>query len=83
MSGTKRVSSLAGLSIKTLFFTTLGILLFGIYFGILLNGENSLNVLNQLTDKKKQLIYDNKILKKKNQELQKEFFELKQLDSNM
>jgi len=83
MASTKRARSLAGLSIRTVFFTTFGILLFGIYFGILLNGENSLTVLNQLTDKKKQLIQDNKVLKKKNQELQKEFFELKQLDSNM
>ena len=70
---------LAGLSLKTLLVTTIGILLFGIYLGILIYGENSLTVLNQLKDKKVILLNEGDSLKKNNQELQKEYFELKQL----
>ena len=42
----------AGFSFKALLITAIGILLFGIYVGILMYGENSLTVLNQLKDKK-------------------------------
>ncbi len=83
MSAVKEVKTLAGLSIKTLFMTTLGILLFGIYLGVLINGENSVIVLKELKYKKQQLLKENKILKRSNQELQKVFFELKQLGSNV
>ena len=79
MAGTKEVEALAGLSLKTILVTSIGILLFGIYLGILIYGENSLTVLNQLKDKKQGLLLEEKRLKKNNQELQKEFFELKQL----
>ena len=58
----------------------LGILLFGIYVGVLVYGENSLTVLNQLKEKKQGLSLEEKILKVENQRLQKEYFELKQLE---
>jgi cell division protein FtsB len=76
----KRVETIAGLSLKTLLVTAIGILLFGIYIGILIYGENSLTVLNQLKEKKQGLFQEKKSLKAENQRLQKEFFELKQLE---
>ena len=75
-----KAEALAGLSLKTLLVTAIGILLFGIYVGILIYGENSLTVLNQLKVKKQALIQEEKALKIENQRLQKEFFELKQLE---
>ncbi len=71
---------LAGFSFKALLITALGILLFGIYVGVLMYGENSLSVLNQLAEKKENLLQEKKMLKIENQRLQKEFFELKQLE---
>jgi cell division protein FtsB len=80
MVNTQEVEAIAGLSIKALLVTTIGILLFGIYVGILIYGENSLTVLNQLKEKKQGLLEEGKTLKSENQRLQKEFFELKQLE---
>ena len=80
MSGVQKVEEIAGLSLKTLLVTAIGILLFGIYLGILLYGENSLTVLSQLKEKKRGLIQEERIIKQENQKLQKEFFELKQLE---
>ena len=80
MSGVQKVEEIAGLSIKTLLITAIGILLFGIYLGVLIYGENSLTVLNQLKEEKQGLIQEERILKTENQRLQKEFFELKQLE---
>jgi len=82
LAETKEVETLAGLSLKTLLVTTIGILLFGIYLGILIYGENSLTVLEQLKEKKHVLLKKGRTLKKNNQELQKAFFELKQLEPN-
>jgi len=76
----KRVEALAGLSLKTFLITAIGILLFGIYLGILIYGENSLTVLKQLKEKKHDLLQEKRVLKSENQKLQKEFFELKQLE---
>jgi hypothetical protein len=76
----KKAEALAGLSLKTLLVTAIGILLFGIYVGILIYGENSLTVLNQLKEKKQGLLQEKIALKKENQRLQKEYFELKQLE---
>jgi len=75
-----KVEAIAGLSIKTILITAIGILLFGIYVGILIYGENSLTVLNHLKEKKEILIQEEKNLKVENQRLQKELFELKQLE---
>ena len=80
MANTQEVGAIAGLSIKTLLVTAIGILLFGIYVGILIYGENSLTVLNQLKEKKQGLLEEGKTLKSQNQKLQKEYFELKQLE---
>ena len=74
------VGTLAGLSLKTLLMATIGFLLFGIYVGILIYGENSLTVLQHLKEKKRALKQEAQILKTENQKLQKEYFELKQLE---
>ena len=71
---------IAGFSLKTFLVTMIGILLFGIYIGVLMYGENSLTVLNQLKEKKQNLIQDERALKVENQRLQKVYFELKQLE---
>jgi cell division protein FtsB len=71
---------LAGLSLQTLLFTTIAILLFGIYVGVLMYGENSLTVLLHLQEKKMALQQEARLLKSQNQQLQKEYFELKQLE---
>ncbi|MCD6653842.1 MAG: hypothetical protein LT067_03610 [Sulfurovum sp.] len=80
MTDTQKVEELAGLSVKTLLITMVGILLFGVYLGILIYGENSLTVLNSLKEKKQGLIAEAKNMKAENQKLQKEYFELKQLE---
>jgi len=80
MANTQKVEIIAGLSIKALLVTTIGILLFGIYVGILIYGENSLTVLNQLKEKKQGLIEEVRALKSENKKLQKKYFELKQLE---
>lgn len=80
MANTHEVARLAGLSIKTLLLATIGILLFGIYVGILIYGENSLTVLQHLKEKKISLQQEAIHLKAENQKLQKEYFELKQLE---
>jgi len=77
---TNRVEAIAGLSLKAVLITAIGILLFGIYVGILIYGENSLTVLNHLKEKKEMLKQEEKHLKVENQTLQKELFELKQLE---
>jgi len=83
LADTQEVEALAGLSLKTILMTTIGILLFGIYIAVLMNGENSLTVLKQLKEKKQVLLQKGKTLKRENQELQKAFFELKQLEPNI
>jgi len=80
LADTHEVAILAGLSLKTLLTATIGILLFGIYVGILIYGENSLTVLQHLKEKKVSLVQEAQILKAENQKLQKEYFELKQLE---
>jgi len=80
MVDTRDEEGLAGFSLKAFLVTAIGILLFGIYVGILIYGENSLTVLNQLKEKKQGLIEEEKTLKNENQRLQKEYFELKQLE---
>lgn len=80
MGAVEKVGAIAGFSFKTLVVTMIGILLFGIYIGVLIFGENSLTVLQQLKEKKQNLIQENARLKNKNQYLQKKYFELKQLE---
>lgn len=71
---------IARFSLKTFFITAIGILLFGMYVGVLMYGENSLTVLNRLKEEKYRLSLEDKALKMENQKLQKEYFELKQLE---
>ena len=80
MAESEAVRTLAGLSLKTLLMATIGFLLFGIYVGILIYGENSLTVLQHLKEKKVALKHEAQVLKQENQVLQKEYFELKQLE---
>ena len=83
MAETQEVETLAGLSVKTSLLALVGILVFGIYVGVLIKGENSLTVWNHLKEKKQTLLIEGKSLKQENQKLQKEFFELKQLEPEM
>ncbi len=80
MADTGEEEGLAGFSLKAILVTAIGILLFGIYVGVLMYGENSLSVLNQLKEKKQSLSLEGRALKVENQRLQKEYFELKQLE---
>ena len=80
MVETREEEGLAGFSLKTFLVASLGVLLFGIYVGVLMYGENSLTVLTELHEKKERLTQEKKALKLENQRLQKEFFELKQLE---
>jgi len=80
LSTASRAEGIAGLSLKAILITVIGILLFGIYVGILMYGENSLTVLNHLKEKKEMLKQEEKHLKTENQKLQKELFELRQLE---
>jgi hypothetical protein len=80
MADTVEEEGLAGFSLKAILVTAIGILLFGIYVGVLMYGENSLSVLNQLKEKKQSLALEGRALKVENQRLQKEYFELKQLE---
>ena len=68
-----------GLSIRVIAMTAIVIMLFGVYLGILIYGENSWTVLNHLKHEKESLLTEATQLKSKNQRLQKDFFELKQL----
>ena len=80
MLDTRIEEGIAGFSLKTFLVTVLGILLFGIYVGVLMYGENSLTVLNKLKEEKQTLRKEKKDIRTENQRLQKEFFELKQLE---
>ncbi|MBN2768507.1 MAG: hypothetical protein JXQ68_05350 [Campylobacterales bacterium] len=74
-------SSLFGLSKKTLIYLSIVILLFGAYIGILLFGENSVTALIHLENEKRLLQQESQNLQNQNQKFQKEYFELKQLES--
>jgi len=80
--GIQKVEELLGLSLKVTLITAVVIILFGVYLGILIYGENSLTVLQHLKEEKKSLLREAKELKSENQKLQKEYFELKQLEPN-
>jgi len=71
-----------GLSWLKLLFAVSVVLLLGIYIGILLFGDNSLEVLLQLEEYETYLQDEIKSLKSENASLQKEYFELKELDAD-
>ena len=56
------------------------VIAFGIYVGDVLFGKSSLEVLLDLQDKKSELIKNVQEIKEQNAILQKEYFELKQLE---
>ncbi|NKQ41148.1 MAG: hypothetical protein HF962_06215 [Sulfurovum sp.] len=68
-----------GFSLKSILLILAGIVALGLYIGVLLFGENSLVVLNKLQNDKERLMLEKTEIKKSNQELQKEYFELLQL----
>ncbi len=71
-----------GLSWKKLIFAVVLIVALGIYIGILLFGDNSLQVLLGLEEYESYLKDDIERLKQENATLQKEYFELKELDAD-
>ncbi|MCF6201628.1 MAG: hypothetical protein L3J42_05860 [Hydrogenimonas sp.] len=72
--------ALFGLPLWRIFLAIAAVVALGIYVGILLFGPNSLTVLLGLEEQRS--IYESRIksLKAKNAALQKEYFELKQLE---
>ncbi len=71
-----------GLSWTKFLFLVLLVMAVGIYIGILLFGDNSLEVLLKLESYEDQLKDEVVRLKQENSILQKEFFELKELDAD-
>jgi len=65
-----------GFSLRSLVLIFGGILLLGLYGGVLLFGENSLEVLNTLRKERRQLESQKEQLQQENQRLQKRYFEL-------
>ncbi len=74
-----------GLSWAKLFIALVLVIFLGVYIGVLLFGENSLEVLFQLEEYEDYLINETDRLKLENAALQKEYFELKGLqpDGNL
>ncbi len=70
-----------GLSWKRFFFLFSLIVAFGIYLGVLLYGTNSVEVLLGLEDYENYLHGEIKHLKSENAELQREYFELKEISA--
>jgi hypothetical protein len=68
-----------GFSLKSILLIFVGIVALGYVIGILLFGENSLEALNRLQVEKERLTQERMDIKKSNQKLQKEYFELLQL----
>jgi len=68
-----------GFSVQSLLLILIGILLFGVYAGTLLFGENSLEVLNGLYREERKLLREKEHLLNSNQKLQKQYFELLQI----
>ena len=70
-----------GLSIAKFLVLLFIVLAFGIYFGILMYGTNSLEVLFGLQDYEEYLNTEIVRLKSENADLQKEYFELKEISA--
>jgi hypothetical protein len=70
-----------GLTWSKLFIALFSVVLLGIYIGVLLFGENSLEVLFQLEEYEDYLSNETHRLKLENSNLQKEYFELKGLQA--
>lgn len=70
-----------GLSLKKFFILFLIVVLLGIYLGILLYGTNSIEVLFGLQDYESYLQDEVDQLKVKNADLQREYFELREISA--
>ncbi len=70
-----------GLSLKKFFLLFALVIFLGIYLGILLYGTNSLEVLFGLQDYENYLQDEVVHLKKENAQLQREYFELKEISA--
>ncbi|WP_457749384.1 hypothetical protein [Sulfurimonas sp.] len=70
-----------GLSLQKFFLLFALVILLGIYLGVLLYGTNSLEVLFGLQDYENYLQNEVVHLKKENAELQREYFELKEISA--
>ena len=68
-----------GFSLKSMLLILIGIVLLGLYIGVLLFGENSLVILNRLEHDRERLMQEKREMQTSNQKLQKEYFELLQL----
>lgn len=71
-----------GFSLKSILAILAGVVLFVWYVHALLFGDNSLTVLNRLQKTEAHLLDQSQSLKRSNQKLQKEYFELIQLNSD-
>jgi len=69
-----------GLSLGNFILALLGVLTLGVYIGILLFGDNSLEVLLNIEEYQSYLNTEIENLKDNNSQLQKEYFELKELE---
>lgn len=70
-----------GLSLLKFLFLAFAVLAIGVYIGILLYGNNSLEVLFGLNDYEEYLKSEIERLKSQNAELQREYFELKEISA--
>jgi len=70
-----------GLSVSKFFFLLFIVILLGIYLGILLYGTSSLEILFGLEDYEQYLQSEVSKLKLENSELQREYFELKEISA--
>lgn len=75
---TQRYLGLSFTKFSLLLFLVLGI---GVYIGLLLYGENSLQVYMGLTDYQNHLQTEIERLKNENADLQREYFELKEISA--
>lgn len=71
-----------GFSYKTFLLLVSGVILAGIYIGVILYGKNSINVLLRLQTYEGSLKEEIGNLKNENAKLQKEYFELKEISGD-
>lgn len=70
-----------GLSLRKFFLLVLFVTVLGVYFGMILYGTNSLEVLVNLQEYEANLHKETYRLKKENASLQREYFELKEISA--
>ncbi|MFT7861009.1 MAG: hypothetical protein ABXS93_08730 [Sulfurimonas sp.] len=75
------VQKYLGLSLQKFFILVFVVITFGIYLGVILYGTNSVEVLLNLQDYEHSLDSEVVRLKKENAELQREYFELKEISA--